>query len=129
MVDACLDVCCELEEGICSRVSGSEAVLIFSWWRNLLIEGKMSALRTLAAGMGRLEVPCDESLVGLGIGMTNEIFQIYGRRQESLESDVRCSGPYILLLIQLLIALVTWSLVNDYVSYRDIPRHLTSPPR
>ena len=31
VVEACLDVCCELEEGICSRVSGSEAVLIFSW--------------------------------------------------------------------------------------------------
>ena len=32
VVEACLDVCCELEEGRCSRVSGSEAVLIFSWW-------------------------------------------------------------------------------------------------
>ena len=31
LVEACLDVCCELEEGRCCRVSGSEAVLIFSW--------------------------------------------------------------------------------------------------
>ena len=31
LVEACLDVCCELEEGRCSRVSGSEAVLIFRW--------------------------------------------------------------------------------------------------
>ena len=31
LVEACLDVRCELEEGRCSRVSGSEAVLIFSW--------------------------------------------------------------------------------------------------
>ena len=36
----------------------------------------MSGSRTLAAGhsseMGLYEVPCDESLPGLGIGMTNE---------------------------------------------------------
>ena len=48
--------------------------------RNSLIEGKMSASRNLAAGhsseMGLYEVPCDESLPGLGIGMTNEVFQI-----------------------------------------------------
>ena len=31
LVEAGLDVRCELEEGRCSRVSGSEAVLIFSW--------------------------------------------------------------------------------------------------
>ena len=31
LVEACLDVCCELEEGRCNRVSGSEAVLIFCW--------------------------------------------------------------------------------------------------
>ena len=96
----------------------------------------MSASRTLAAGhsseMGLYEVPCDESLAGMEIGITNEVFQIDGRRQdlrESLESDVRCSvargprffkwnmlrvsGPYALLLLQLLLALVTWSLVND----------------
>ena len=29
-------------------------------------------------------------------------------------------GPYALLLIQLLIALVTWSLVNDSASSKDI---------
>ena len=84
-------------------------------------------------------MPCDESLPGLGIGMTNEVFQIDGRRQdlrESLKNAVRCSvarghrffkwkmlresAPYALLLLQLLIALVTWSLVNDSASSRDI---------
>ena len=37
----------------------------------------MSASRTMAAGhsseMGLYEVPCDKSLVGLRIGMTNEV--------------------------------------------------------
>ena len=50
----------------------------------------MSASRTLAAGpsseMGLYEVPCDESLPGLGIGMTNEVSQIDGRRQDLMES-------------------------------------------
>ena len=49
VVEACLDVCCELEEGRCSRVSRSEAVLILGGERNSLIYGKMSASRTLAA--------------------------------------------------------------------------------
>ena len=48
----------------------------------------MSASRTLAAGhsseMGLYEVPCDESLPGLG--MTNEVFQIDGRRQDLRDS-------------------------------------------
>ena len=50
----------------------------------------MSASRTLAAGnsseMGLYEVPCNESLPGLGIGMTNEIFQIDGRRKDLRDS-------------------------------------------
>ena len=50
----------------------------------------MSVSRTLAAGhsskMGLYEVPCDESLSGLGIGMTNEVFQIDGRRPDLRES-------------------------------------------
>ena len=33
---------------------------------------------------------------------------------------MRESGPYALLRLQLLIALVTWSLVNDSASSRDI---------
>ena len=49
-----------------------------------------------------------------------------------LNSDVRCSvargprkmmresGPYALLFLQLLIALVTWSLMNDSASSKDI---------
>ena len=116
----------------------------------------MSTARTLAAGysseMGLYEVPCDESLPDLGIRMTNEVFQIDERQQdlrESLYSSVRCSvargprffkwkmmresEPYALLLIQLLITLVTWSLVNDSASSRGHPlnilRHMTGPPR
>ena len=50
----------------------------------------MSASRTLAAGhsseMGLYEVPCDESLPGLGIGMTNEVLQIDGRWQDLMDS-------------------------------------------
>ena len=46
----------------------------------MLIEVKMSVSRTLAAGhsseMGLYAVPCNESLPGLGIRMTNEVFQI-----------------------------------------------------
>ena len=47
--------------------------------------------------MGLYEVPCDESLPSLGIGMTNEVFQIDGKRQDLRESlyveccDVFCS--------------------------------------
>ena len=50
----------------------------------------MSTSRTLAARhsseIGLYEVPCDESLPGLGIGMNNEIFQIDGIRQDLRES-------------------------------------------
>ena len=50
----------------------------------------MSASRTLATGhsseIGLYEVSCDEFLPGLGIGMTNEVFQIEGRRQDLRES-------------------------------------------
>ena len=71
--------------------------------------------------------------------MTNEVFQINGRQQDlrdSLQSAVRCSvargprffkwkvlresGPYALLPLQLMNALVTWSLVNDSSSSTDI---------
>ena len=55
--------------------------------RTSLIEGKMSASRILAAGhssqLGLYEVPCDKSLPGLEIGMTNEVYQIEGRRKAS----------------------------------------------
>ena len=50
----------------------------------------MSASRTLADGhsseMGLWEVPCDESLADFGIGMTNEVFQIDGRRHDLRKS-------------------------------------------
>ena len=39
LVEAFLDVCCELEEGRCSRVSGSEALLIFSLWEKFVDRG------------------------------------------------------------------------------------------
>ena len=83
--------------------------------------------------MGLYEVPCDESLPRLGIGMTNKVFQIDGRRQEShcrcsVARDprffkwkiLRVSGLYAMLLLQLFIALVIWSLVNDSACSRDI---------
>ena len=50
----------------------------------------MSSPRTLTDGhsseMGLEEVPYNESLPGLGIWMTNEVFQIEGRRQDLRES-------------------------------------------
>ena len=95
----------------------------------------MRASITFAAGqsseIGRYDVPCEESLPGLGMGVTNEVFQIEGIRldlKESLKRAVRYSvalsprflkwkmlsrsGPKALLLLQLLIALVTISVVN-----------------
>ena len=78
------------------------------------------------------------SLPGFGIGMTMDDFQIDGIRQdvtESLKSAVRysipldpicfrwkmlsLSGPMARVLLQLLIPLVTWSVVNvtDEVKY------------
>ena len=95
----------------------------------------MRASITFAAGqsseIGRYDVPCKESLPGLGMGMTNEVFQIEGIRldlKESLKRAVRYSvalgprffkwkmlsrsGPKALLLLQLLIALVTIAVVN-----------------
>ena len=88
----------------------------------------MRASITFAAGqsseIGWYDVPCEESLPGLGMGMTNEVFQIEGIRldlKESLKRAVRYSvalgprffkwkmlsrsGPKALLLLQLLIAL------------------------
>ena len=45
----------------------------------------MSPSRTLVAGhsgdMGLSEVPCNESVTGLIIGMTNVFFQIDGKRR------------------------------------------------
>ena len=90
---------------------------------------------TFAAGqnseIGRYDVPCEESLSGLGMGMTNAVFQIEGIRlnlKESLKRAVRYSvalgprfikwmmlnrsGSKALLLLQLLIALVTIVVVN-----------------
>ena len=49
----------------------------------------MRASRTLVAGhsteMGLYEVPCNDSLPGFGIGMTNEVLQIDGSWQELRE--------------------------------------------
>ena len=94
--------------------------------RWLLTSGKMRASITFPAGqrseIGRYDVPCEESLPGLGMGMTNEDFQIEGIRlylKESLKQAVRYSmalgprffkwkmlsrsGPKALLLLQLLL--------------------------
>ena len=49
----------------------------------------MSASNTLAAvhssEMGMYVVPCNESLPGLGIRMTNEVFQIDGMQHDLRE--------------------------------------------
>ena len=97
--------------------------------------GSISASKTFAAGqmseMGRYDVPCEESFPGFGIGMTIEDFQIAGILEElteSLNSAVRyavalgpkcfrwkmlsLSGPKAFVLLQLLMALVTRSVVN-----------------
>ena len=57
--------------------------------RNSLIEGKMALRGPWPLGIATRwvsVVPCDESLSGLGIGMSNEVFQFYGRRQDLRES-------------------------------------------
>ena len=95
----------------------------------------MRASITFAAGqsseIGQYGVPCEESLPGLGMGMTNEVFQIEGillNLKEWLKRAVRYSvalglrffkwkmlsrsGLKALLLLQLLIALVTIAVVN-----------------
>ena len=101
----------------------------------------MRASITFAAGqsseIGRCEVPREGSLPGLGIRVTIDDFQIARIRHdvtESLESAVRysialgprffrgkilsLSGPKALALLQLLIPLITWSVVtadiNDF---------------
>ena len=79
-----------------------------------------------------------KSLPGLGIGMTIDDFQIAGIRHdvtESLKSAVRysialgprffrrkilsLSGPKALVLLQLLIPLMTWSVVNVTADIND----------
>ena len=72
---------------------------------------------TFAAGqsseIGRYEVPGEESLSGLGIGMTIDDFQIAGIRHdvtESLKSAVRYS---------IALGLMTWSVVNVTADIND----------
>ena len=100
----------------------------------MLTVGSISASKTFAAGqmseMGRYDVPCEVSFPGFGIGMTIEDFQIAGILEElteSLNSAVRYAvalgskcfrwkmlslcGPKAFVLLQLLIALVTRSVV------------------
>ena len=81
---------------LCWSEAGSECVLTVI---------SMRASITLIAGqsteIGRYEVPREESLPGLGIGMTIDDFQIAGIRHdvtESLKSAVRYSialGPML----------------------------------
>ena len=83
-------------------------------------------------------MPREESLAGFGIGMTMDDFQIDGIRPdvtESLKSAVRyslpleprcfrwkmlsLSGPNARVLLQLLIPLVIWSVVNVTAEVND----------
>ena len=85
----------------------------------------------------------EESLPGFGIGMTMDNFRIDGIRQDVMESlksavrysillDLRCfrwkmlslSGPTTRVLLQLLIPLVTWYVVNVTAEVNDF--HLIS---
>ena len=50
--------------------------------------------------MGLYEMSCDESLPGLGIGMTNEVFQLEGRRQDLRELLLFALFNHPRLLIQ-----------------------------
>ena len=80
----------------------------------------------------------EESLPGFGIGVTMDEFQIDGIRQDVTESlksaimysiplDPRCfwwkmlslSGPKARVFLQLLIPLVTWSVVNVTAGVND----------
>ena len=80
----------------------------------------------------------EQSLPGFGIGMTMDDFQIDRIRQDVTESlksavrysiplDLRCvrwkmmslSGPNAWVLLQLLIPLVTWSVVNVTAEVKD----------
>ena len=116
-------------------MSRSESVLVVAGSRWALTVGSISVSKNFAAGqmreMGRYDVPCEVSFPGFGIGMTIEDFQIAGILEElaeSLNSAVRyavalgpkcfrrkmlsLSGPKAFVLLQLLIALVTRSVVN-----------------
>ena len=72
-------------------------------WEQVCVDSSMRAPITFAAGqsseISRYEVPREESLPGLGIGMPKDDFQIAGIRHdvtESLKSAVRYSialGP------------------------------------
>ena len=102
----------------------------------------MRASITFATGqsseIGQYDVPCEESLLGLGMGMTNEVFQIEGIRldlKESLKRAVRYSValgprffkwkmlsrsvPKALLLLQLLIALLEYHLTYHQAICRN----------
>ena len=90
LVEACLNVVVSWRKADVVDYLGLKPCCSLAGERNSLIEGKMSASTTLAVGhsseMGLYEVPCDESLPGLGIGKTNEVFQIDGRRKDLRES-------------------------------------------
>ena len=62
-------------------MSGSESVLVKSWKQVCVDSGKHDSLhnfrfRGQCSEIGRYEVPREESLAGLGIGMTIDDFQI-----------------------------------------------------
>ena len=61
-------------------MSGSESVLVKSWEQVCVDSGKHESLHNFRYGqiseIGRYEVPREESLSGLGIGMTIDDFQI-----------------------------------------------------
>ena len=71
-------------------MSGSESVLVRSWEQVCVNSGNIRASITFAAGqsseIGRYEIPREESLPGLGIGLTIDDFQIAGIWHDVTES-------------------------------------------
>ena len=69
-------------------MSGSESVLVKSWEQVCVDSGKHESLHNFRcrAEIGQYEVPREESLPDLGIGMTIDSFQIAGIRHDVTES-------------------------------------------
>ena len=68
-------------------MSGSESVLVRSWEQVCVNSMRASIIFAAVqrSEIGRYEVPKEESLPGLGIGMTIDDFQIAGIRHDVIE--------------------------------------------
>ena len=114
-------------------------MLISGWEQGAVDTGKHESLYNVRCWVekwdGRYEVRREESFAGFEMGMTIDDFQIAGIRHdviESLISAVIALGPRfcrwkilsvscqkVLVLLQLLIPLVAWSVVNVTADVND----------